>query len=94
MRREDDSVTRWVANRWREPHADDPDLFFAMFVLCPLPCLTPWPLPSTGTAARARFSGRVTALLIRKMAGPRLSGGDASVSSDVSNSTQFYFRPV
>jgi hypothetical protein len=52
-------------------------------------------LPSAGTVARAVFrSGRGTALPIRKMAGPRLSKGDASVSSDVSNSTQLYFIPV
>lgn len=28
--REDDKVTRWIRNNWREPHADDPDLWFAM----------------------------------------------------------------
>src|SRR5262249_28535483 len=30
VRREDDRVTRWVVTHWREPHADDPDLWFAM----------------------------------------------------------------
>src|SRR5262249_5356968 len=30
VRREDDRVTRWVATHWREPHYDDPDLWFAM----------------------------------------------------------------
>jgi len=32
VRREDDRVTRWIAANWREPHADDPDLWFAMVV--------------------------------------------------------------
>ena len=32
IRREDDRVTRWVAKNWRTPHADDPDLWFAMVV--------------------------------------------------------------
>ena len=32
VRREDDRVTRWIAEHWRTPHADDPDLFFAMIV--------------------------------------------------------------
>ncbi|HZK91572.1 MAG TPA: nucleotide kinase domain-containing protein [Stellaceae bacterium] len=32
VRREDDRVTHWVAENWRGPHADDPDLFFAMCV--------------------------------------------------------------
>jgi hypothetical protein len=30
IRREDDRVTRWVATHRREPHYDDPDLWFAM----------------------------------------------------------------
>lgn len=30
--REFDTVTRWIADRWRTPHHDDPDLFFAMAV--------------------------------------------------------------
>lgn len=32
VRREDDRVTRWIAEHWRTPHADDPDLWFAMVV--------------------------------------------------------------
>lgn len=32
VRREDDRVTRWIADNWRTPHADDPDLWFAMVV--------------------------------------------------------------
>jgi hypothetical protein len=32
VRREDDRTTRWIAKHWRAPHADDPDLFFAMTV--------------------------------------------------------------
>jgi len=32
VRREHDRVTRWVALNWREPHANDPELWFAMIV--------------------------------------------------------------
>lgn len=32
VRREDDAVTRWIADNWRTPHATDPDLWFAMVV--------------------------------------------------------------
>lgn len=32
VRREDDRATRWVATHWREPHRNDPDLWFAMVV--------------------------------------------------------------
>ena len=31
-RREHDRVTRWITVQWRQPHADDPDLWFAMTV--------------------------------------------------------------
>lgn len=30
--RELDTVTRWLADSWREPHVDDPDLWFAFVV--------------------------------------------------------------
>jgi 5-hmdU DNA kinase-like protein len=30
--RELDKVTKWIRENWREPHADDPDLWFAMCV--------------------------------------------------------------
>lgn len=30
--REDDTVTRWIADNWRNPHGRDPDLWFAMCV--------------------------------------------------------------
>jgi hypothetical protein len=32
IHREDDKVTRWISQHWREPHAADPDLWFAMTV--------------------------------------------------------------
>lgn len=32
IQREDDKVTRWVTKNWRTPHADDPDVWFAMAV--------------------------------------------------------------
>jgi 5-hmdU DNA kinase-like protein len=48
--REDDRVTRWITNRWRTPHKDDPDLWFAMVVARLLnqpDCLEDlgWPVP-------------------------------------------------
>lgn len=30
VRREDDTVTQWIRVNWREPHADDPNLWFAL----------------------------------------------------------------
>jgi hypothetical protein len=32
VRREDDHTSQWIAKNWRTPHADDPDLWFAMVV--------------------------------------------------------------
>ena len=32
VRREHDRITRWIATNWRDSHADDPDLWFAMTV--------------------------------------------------------------
>jgi len=32
IRRSDDRVTRWISYNWRDPHADDPDVWFAMAV--------------------------------------------------------------
>jgi hypothetical protein len=32
VHREDDKVTRWVRDNWRNPHASDADLWFAMLV--------------------------------------------------------------
>jgi len=32
VKRECDRVTCWISDNWREPHADDPDLWFAMAV--------------------------------------------------------------
>lgn len=32
VHREDDTVTRWIAENWREPNKDIPDLWFAMAV--------------------------------------------------------------
>jgi hypothetical protein len=32
IRREDDKVTKWLTENWREPNADDVDLWFAMTV--------------------------------------------------------------
>jgi hypothetical protein len=32
VRREDDPVTKWIRVNWRDPHKDDPDLWFAVYV--------------------------------------------------------------
>jgi hypothetical protein len=32
VRREDDRVTRWIADNWRTPHRNDPNLWFLMVV--------------------------------------------------------------
>ena len=32
IHREDDRVTKWIAKHWRNPNADEPDLWFAMVV--------------------------------------------------------------
>lgn len=32
VRREDDKVTRWIKDNWREPYADHPNLWFAMCI--------------------------------------------------------------
>lgn len=42
VEREQDKVTRWIADNWRTPHADDPDLWFAMVIarnVNLIPCL-------------------------------------------------------
>lgn len=32
VHREDDRVTRWIADYWREPHRDNPDIWFWMLI--------------------------------------------------------------
>jgi hypothetical protein len=32
VHREDDKVTKWIAEHWRKPHKADPDLWFAMVI--------------------------------------------------------------
>jgi hypothetical protein len=32
VHRENDKVTRWIADNWRDPNTNDPDVWFAMFV--------------------------------------------------------------
>src|SRR5262249_5454167 len=67
VRREYDYVTTWIREHWREPHADDSDLFFAMAVAR----LVNWPdsLADIGFPLpwdRQRF---IAALQARKAAG-------------------------
>lgn len=63
VRREHDRVTRWIADNWRTPHADDPDLWFAMvaarFINWP-PTLVHlgYPVPWEPERFRAVMSGR------------------------------------
>ena len=50
MYREEDAVSTWLRRNWREPHFDDPDLWFAMAVarhVNNIPCLADldFPLP-------------------------------------------------
>ena len=51
--REDDTVTKWIAERWRNPYKDDPDIWFAMalarYVNWPdtLDALCSYPVPWT-----------------------------------------------
>ena len=50
IHREDDTVTKWIKNNWRDPHRENPDLWFAMVIarLINLPgCLQDigWPVP-------------------------------------------------
>lgn len=69
VNREDDSVTKWVCENWRKPHADDPDLWFAMVIarLLNLPAslqALDWPVPWD----RVRF---LATLRLRKEAGEK-----------------------
>jgi hypothetical protein len=50
VRREDDRVTRWIAENWRRPQAENPDLWFHMTVAR----LVNWP----DTLAELQISGR------------------------------------
>jgi alpha-glutamyl/putrescinyl thymine pyrophosphorylase clade 1 len=72
VRRECDRVTIWVADNWRTPHADDPDLWFAMAVAR----LTNWPdtMEAIGypvPRSRERF---VAALRAREARGDKVWG--------------------
>jgi hypothetical protein len=68
VRREDDRVTRWIATYWRTPHADDPDLWFAMAVaryvnwpdtLAALGYPVPWDREQFVAVLDARRKGKV-----------------------------------
>jgi hypothetical protein len=64
VHREDDRVTRWIAEHWRKPHADDPDLWFAMavarFVNWPGTLAElGWPVPWDAEAFVATMTGRM-----------------------------------
>ena len=58
IRREDDRVTKWIAANWRKPHADDPDLWFAMVVAR----LVNWP-DDTEQRLAIRYRGTPTTFL-------------------------------
>lgn len=66
VRREDDAVTRWIAENWRTPHQDDPHVWFAMVVarLFNLPASlevlgypVPWKVSAMGRLTRFRDQG-------------------------------------
>lgn len=62
VRREDDRVTRWIHENWLRPHADDPDLWHAIYIariyrpeaLTIIGWPEPWGLRRKGALQRAR----------------------------------------
>lgn len=63
VRREDDAVTRWIAENWRQPHRDSVDIWFAMVVarlfnepgtLEAIGYPVPWRSEATRTRLRSR----------------------------------------
>ena len=66
VRRENDAVTKWIATNWRGPHADHPDVAFAMAVarfvnwpdsLAELGFPAPWTPDHFKRVLRARAAG-------------------------------------
>jgi 5-hmdU DNA kinase, helical domain len=79
VRREHDRITRWIATNWREPHADDPDLFFAMAVAR----LVNWPdsLDAIGYPVPWNREHFVTVLQARAAEGAKVWGEAYNISN-------------
>jgi len=73
INRECDKVTRWIADKWRNPHAADPDLWFAMTVAR----LVNWPdtLAELGYPATWDVGRFVTVLHDRYKRGEKVYSG-------------------
>jgi hypothetical protein len=62
VRREDDRVTRWIHENWLRPHADDPNLWHAMYIariyrpsaLAVIEWPEPWGVKRRGALRRVR----------------------------------------
>lgn len=84
VRREDDRVTRWIAENWRSPHNSDSNLWFAMvvarFVNWPDTLAEiGYPVPWGGGYGRAKF---LTVMARRKESGAKLYTGAYMVRAD------------
>ena len=79
IRRENDKVTRWIAQNWREPNAADPDLFFAMAVAR----LVNWPDTMTVLGYPVPFDGDhfITVLQTRAAEGAKVWGEAYNISN-------------
>lgn len=73
VRREDDRVTRWISTHWREPHLEDPDLWFAMCVAR----FVNWPdtLEELGWPVPWDYTRFLQIMRNRRQAGEKLYGG-------------------
>lgn len=73
MYRELDTVTIWIRENWREPHADDPDLWFAMVTAR----LVNWPhsLGAAGYPVPWKAAKWASVLNKRKAAGEKVFTG-------------------
>ena len=79
IRRENDKVTRWIAQNWREPNAADPDLLFAMAVAR----LVNWPDTMAVLGYPVPFDGDhfITVLQARAAEGAKVWGEAYNISN-------------
>ena len=80
VHREDDTVTRWIADHWRTPHKKDPDLWFHMAVAR----LVNWPETLEEIGAEDGWDPEhfVSVLETRKAAGLKVFSGAYIVSTN------------
>jgi hypothetical protein len=83
VQREDDRVTRWIADNWRRPHAEDPDLWFAMMVAR----FVNWPatLAEIGFPVPWDAEKFMTVMKSRKARGAKSYGGAYMIRADSGN---------